>query len=107
MELVVKGRGIRLTEPMRRKAETKLAKITRIDPRVSRLEVEVLLEHNPRIDGSHRVEVVCTRGRGVFRAHAAGRDLDGALDQVIARLERQLTSYRGRLKSRRQAGPIA
>jgi ribosomal subunit interface protein len=107
MELVVKGRGIRLTEPMRRKAEAKLSRITRIDPKVSRLEVEVVLEHNPRIDGNHRVEVACTRGRGVFRAHAAGQDLDGALDQVIARLERQLISYRGRLRARRQAGPIA
>jgi ribosomal subunit interface protein len=107
MELVLKGRGIRLTETMRRTAEAKLAKISRVDPRVSRLVVEVVLEHNPRIEGNHRVEVACTRGRGVFRAHAAGQDLDGALDQVIARLERQLASYRGRLRSRRQAGPKA
>jgi ribosomal subunit interface protein len=107
MDLVLKGRGVRITEQMRKKAETKLARIERIDPRVSRLEVEVVLEHNPRIDGNHRVEVAATRGRGVFRAHAAGQDLEGALDQVIARLERQLISYRGKLRSRRQAGPIA
>jgi ribosomal subunit interface protein len=107
MDLVVKGRGLRITEPMRKTAEAKLAKIERIDPRVSRLEVEIVLERNPRIDGSHRVEVACTRGRGVFRAHAAGQDFEGALDQVIARLERQLISYRGKLRGRRQAGPIA
>ena len=107
MDLVVKGRGIRITDQMRKKAEDKLAKIGRIDPRVSRLEVEVVLEHNPRIEGNHRVEVACTRGRGVLRAHAAGQDLESALDQVIQRLERQLTDYRGKLKSRRQAGPIA
>jgi ribosomal subunit interface protein len=107
MDLVLKGRGVRITEQMRKKAETKLAKIERIDPRVTRVEVEVVLEHNPRIDGNHRVEVACTRGRGVFRAHAAGQDLEGALDQVIARLERQLISYRGKLRGRRQAGPIA
>jgi ribosomal subunit interface protein len=107
MDLVVKGRGVRITEQMRKTAESKLAKIGRIDPRVSRLELEVVLEHNPRIDGNHRVEVACTSGREVFRAHAAGQDLEGALDQVIARLERQLTSYRGKLRGRRQAGPIA
>ena len=107
MDLVLKGRGVRITEQMKKTAEAKLAKIERIDPRVSRVEVEVVLEHNPRIEGNHLVEVSCTRGRGVLRAHAAGRDLDGALDQVIARLERQLTSYRGKLRARRQAGPIA
>ena len=107
MDLVLKGRGVRITEQMRKKAEAKLARIERIDPRVSRVEVEVVLEHNPRIEGNHVVEVTCTRARGVFRAHAAGQDLDGALDQVIARLERQLTSHRGKLRGRRQAGPIA
>jgi ribosomal subunit interface protein len=107
LDLVVKGRGVRITEQMKKTAEAKLAKIERIDPRVSRVEVEVVLEHNPRIEGNHVVEVSCTRGRGVLRAHAAGRDLDGALDQAIARLERQLTSYRGKLRARRQAGPIA
>jgi ribosomal subunit interface protein len=107
LDLVLKGRGIRVTEQMRKKAEAKLAKIERIDPRVSRVEVELVLEHNPRIEGNHVVEVACTVGRGVLRAHASGQDLEGALDQVIARLERQLASYRGKLRDRRQAGPIA
>jgi ribosomal subunit interface protein len=107
MDLVLKGRGTRITDPMRRKAEAKLAKIGRIDPRVTRLEVEIVLEHNPRIDGKHRVAVACLRDRGVIRAEAVGHDLDGALDQVIERLERQLITYRGKLRSRRQAGPIA
>jgi len=107
MDLVLKGRGVRITEQMKKKAEAKLAKIQRIDPHVSRLEVEVILEHNPRIEGSHRVEVACTRDRGVLRAHAAGQDFESALDQTIERLERQLVSYRGKLRSRRQAGPVA
>jgi ribosomal subunit interface protein len=107
LDLVLKGRGVRITEQMKKTAEAKLAKIERIDPRVSRVEVEVVLEHNPRIEGNHVVEVACTRGRGLLRAHAAGQDLDGALDQVIARLERQLTSYRGKLRARRQARPTA
>jgi ribosomal subunit interface protein len=107
LDLVLKGRGIRITDQMKKKAEAKLAKIEQIDPRVSRLEVEVVLEHNPRIDANHQVEVACTTGRRVIRAHAAGQDLEGALDQVIQRLERQLITYRGKLRSRRQAGPIS
>jgi ribosomal subunit interface protein len=103
MDLVVKGRGMRITDQIRRTAEHKLGKLSRIDPRVTRLEVEVTKEPNPRIERGHRVEVACSTRRRVFRAHAAGQDVASALDQVIRRLERQLTSYRGKLRQRRQA----
>ncbi|HEV8421511.1 MAG TPA: ribosome-associated translation inhibitor RaiA [Actinomycetota bacterium] len=106
MEVFLKGRGLRITAAMRNRTETKLAKLGRIDPRVTRVEVEVILERNPRIDGSHRVDVACARGPRVIRAHAAGQDLDGALDQVIERLERRLTSRREKLRDRRHSGPM-
>ena len=91
---------------MRRTAQHKVQKLPRLAPRMSRIEVEVIREHNPRIDGSHRVEVACVTPRKVFRAEAAGQDLDAALDQVIQRLERQMTSHRDRMKDRREAGPM-
>jgi len=103
VDLVLKGRGVRITEQLRRTAEQKVGKLTRLDPRVTRLEVEVTKEPNPRIGGGHRVEVACTTPRRVFRAQAAGEDVTSALDQVIRRLERQISSYRGKLRSRRQA----
>ena len=106
MDLVLKGRGIRITDQMRARIEHKLARVGRLDPRVRRLEVELIGEKNPRIDGSHRVEVAADTARRVFRAQGAGHDVDSALDRVIDRLERQITSYRGRLRDRRQApGP--
>ena len=108
MDLVLKGRGIRITDQIRRTAEHKLEKIARRDPRIGRLEVEIIEEHNPRIGENHRVEVACTTRRRTFRAEGTGPDVDSALDQVIHRLERQITSYRGRLRDRifRRRGPV-
>ena len=103
MDLVLKGRGVKITDQIRRITEHKIGKLSRIDPRVTRVEVEVTKEANPRIDGGHRVEVACTTPRRVFRAEAAGEDVASALDQVIRRLERQITSYRGKLRHRRQS----
>jgi len=103
MDLVLKGRGVKITDQIRKAAEQKLGKLARIDPRVTRLVVEVTKEPNPRIDGGHRVEVACSTTRRVFRAEAAGEDVASALDQVIRRLERQITSYRGKLRHRRQS----
>ncbi len=106
MDVILKGRGVRITEQVRRTAEHKLSKIGRLEPRVRRLEVEIIEERNPRIDGSHRVEVTCDSLRNVFRAHGAGRDVNTALDQVVERLERQISRKRGRLRNRRQSGPM-
>jgi ribosomal subunit interface protein len=103
VDLVVKARGLDLTQRIRKVAEQKLAKIGRLDPRVLRLEVEIIGEHNPRVQGRHRVEVTCLRPRRTFRARGTGDDVDGALDQVVERLERQITSYRERLRTRRHA----
>src|SRR2546428_13416241 len=59
MDLVLKGRGMRITDQIRRTAEHKLAKISRLDPRVQRIEAAVIEERNPRIDGTHKVDVAC------------------------------------------------
>jgi ribosomal subunit interface protein len=106
LELILKGRGLRITDQIRKTAEHKVSKIERIEPRVQRMEIEIVEERNPRINGSHRVEVTCDVVRHVFRAQGAGPDVNAALDQVIDRLGRQISKRRGRLKDRRQAGPM-
>jgi ribosomal subunit interface protein len=100
MDLVLKGRGVRISDQIRRTAEHKLGKIARLDPRATRLEIEITQEHNPRIGASHRVQVAWASRRRTFRAEGSGPDIDSALDQVSDRLERQITSYRGKLRNR-------
>jgi ribosomal subunit interface protein len=100
MDLIVKGRGIHITDQLRRTIEHKLAKVERLEPRVLRVEVEVIEERNPRIDGSHRVEVACETTREVFRAEGTASEVETALDQMIEHLERQITSRRGKLRRR-------
>jgi len=99
MDLVLKARGLRITDQLRRSAEHKLAKLERLHRLPARVEVEVI-EENPRIDGGHRVDVSYSTGRRTFRAEGAGRDVDTALDQVAERLERQLSTYRSKRRQR-------
>jgi ribosomal subunit interface protein len=100
VELVLKARGLRITDPLRRSAEHKLSKIGRLAPDASRLEVELIEEPNPRIRGGHRVEVACATPRRTFRAEGTGPDIEVALDQVVDHLETQLTRHRGKLHDR-------
>ncbi|HCO02821.1 MAG TPA: ribosome-associated translation inhibitor RaiA [Actinobacteria bacterium] len=101
MDLILKGRGMRVTDRIRETAEHKLSKLERLDHAVSRIEVELIEEHNPRLGANHhRVEVACVSRRRTYRAEAAGRDVDSALAEVADRLERQISTQRGKLRHR-------
>jgi len=102
VDLVLKGRDVRITDQIRRTTEHKLGKIARLDRRVERLEVEFVHERNPRVgsNGSHRVEIACGTKRRTLRVEGSGRDVDSALDQAVDRLQRQISSYRGKLRDR-------
>ena len=49
MDLVVKGRGVRITDQLRRSVHHKLERLSRLEPRAVRVEVEVISERNRRL----------------------------------------------------------
>jgi putative sigma-54 modulation protein len=100
VDLVLKARGVRITDQLRRIAEHKLRKIERLLPDITRLEVELIEERSPRVGGGHRVEVACETPHHTYRAHGNGRDVDAAIDGVVDRLEHQIVRHRGKLHDR-------
>jgi ribosomal subunit interface protein len=100
VDLVLKARGARITDQVRRAAEQKLGKIARLAPEAIRMEVEVVEHPSERIDGGRRVEVACSTPRRTYRAIGKGRNIEAAFDQVVERLERQISRYRGKLHDR-------
>jgi ribosomal subunit interface protein len=104
MDLVLTGRGTRVNEHLRQVTRHKLARLDRIEPRLLRLEVEVVSEKNPRQGGAHRVEAVASTPRKTYRAHADARDVAAALDLVVERLERQIRDHHEKRRARLLAG---
>ncbi|MGH2724472.1 MAG: ribosome hibernation-promoting factor, HPF/YfiA family [Actinomycetota bacterium] len=100
MDLVVKGRGDRVSGQTRGRVERKLGRLSRLDRRIARVEVEVIRQPSRRVDGGHRVEASCRSSRRTFRASATGADVDSALDRVVERLERQIAREQDRRRSR-------
>lgn len=104
MEFVLKGRGDHVAQRLRQVTQHKLARLERIEPRLTRLEVEVTVEKNPRQGGIHRVDVLAAAPRKTYRAHAEAKDVGSALDVVAERLERQIRDHHQRRRARRIAG---
>jgi ribosomal subunit interface protein len=91
MEIVVRGRNVEVPEHYRQHVEDKVGQLERFDTKLSRIDVELLHEKNPRQSAScQRVEITL-RGKGpVVRAEAAGPDFYAALDLACAKLDNAL-----------------
>lgn len=91
MEITVTGRHVTVPERFRRHIEEKLSKVPQLDPRVSRCDVVVTHEANPRqAKEAERIEITCHAKRSVIRAEASADDLYGALDVAMTRLGERL-----------------
>lgn len=93
MDITVTGRKKTISDRFRRHLDEKLEKIPHLAPRVSRIEVVLTSEANPRMaKASERVEITCFVKRSVVRAEAAADEeyaaLDLALNKLLERLRR-------------------
>jgi ribosomal subunit interface protein len=91
VDIVVRGRGVEVSDRFRARVEEKLAKVERLDHKVQLVDVEVSKEPNPRLaERALRVELTI-RSRGpVVRAEAAADDKYAALDLACGKLESRL-----------------
>ena len=102
MEFTFKGRGLRISEEIRQVARHKLARLARMEPRATLVEIEVIVQRNPRLP-PFRVDGALIRPRKTFRAHGEGPDAPTAVDQLAERLERQVRDDHSRRRPRRPA----
>jgi ribosomal subunit interface protein len=100
MDLTFTGRGVGVSDAVRETAQHKLAAISRLEPRVTRIDLEFISEHHPRLDGTTRVEAAVHVPRKTFRAQAEAVDVPTALDRVVERLERQIRDHHGKRRKR-------
>jgi ribosomal subunit interface protein len=91
IELVVRGRNVEVPEHFRQLVIDKLSRVERYDHKISRTDVELTHENNPRQTGScQHIEVTCRTRGPVVRAEACAADFYKALDLVVDKLERRL-----------------
>jgi ribosomal subunit interface protein len=100
MEVGFRARHGHLDAETKQRFQEKLAKLSRYDGRIDRVDVEVTFETRGRIGGGHRIEASCHSGRQTYRAHAEGDEVLLALDKLIQRLERQISDAHGKKKHR-------
>jgi len=99
--LTFTGRGVPVSDEIREHAEHKLALLERIEPRMTEIHLELVAEHHPSpTNGLKLIKAAVLLPRKTFRAHAEAYDVRTALDDVAAKLERQLRDHHRKRLSR-------
>jgi ribosome hibernation promoting factor len=101
MQFQVKSRNVEVSDTIKAYAEEKLRKLERQldDPRV---ELELAVEKNPSIAENQVAEATIWTKGPVLRAREASADMRASIDQLVEKLERQVTRYRTRGRDRRR-----
>src|SRR5207342_3529289 len=90
-------------------AEKRLGKLSKqLDDDVTRVELEIAEEKNPRVADSHVAEVTIWTKGPTMRAREASHDIYAAIDLVAEKLQRQVLKYREkRIQYQHHGGPHA
>jgi putative sigma-54 modulation protein len=93
MELVVHGHNVVVTEALESYARKKLAHLARFWGGVQAAQVLLEIER-----GQHICEATVPLRGAVLRGEARTKDMYGAIDEAVAKLERQIQRYRARFE---------
>ena len=97
------GRNVEVPDHYRQHVTEKLEKVVKLDPKMIRMDVELLHERNPRqADNCQRVEITCISRGPVVRAEASARDFYSALDLALGKLMERLRRAADRRRDRRR-----
>jgi ribosomal subunit interface protein len=103
VEIVVRARKTEVSERFRRHVEDKLDKLGKYDGRLTRIDVELTHEANPRLAAEAEKVEITARSKGpVIRAEAAAQDPYSALDLAVGKLESRLRRAADRRHDRRR-----
>ena len=100
MRLQVKGRNVEVSDSIRRYAEDKLGRLERQLADPTQVELELAIERNPSIADDHVAEATIWTKGPTLRARESSTAFEASIDQLVDKLERQVTRYRAK-RSRR------
>ena len=99
MDVVIRGKNVKVSKSLREAAEEHLAKLDRYANGFARAEVDFSEERNPRISENQKCEVLVHVKGHLLKAHASASEPFAALYAVCDKVEHQVK----RLKDKRVA----
>src|SRR6201984_1303445 len=102
LELSVKGKNLEVRDSIRKYAERKIGKLDKHVSKLARVELELAVEKNPSISENQVAEATVWLKGHTLRAREATRDMKASIDELSAKLLRQVKDERDRKAARRK-----
>lgn len=100
MHMIVKGKNLEVTNALREYAVEKVSRVERYLDRITKTEIEMSVERNPKIPDNQVVEVTIFSSGPIIRAKESAVDMYQAIDLVTSKLERQARKVKTKLIDR-------
>ncbi len=102
MRITIRGKNLTVLDKDRAYIERKLQRLERMLDDRSEADVELRLEGNHKVDGSHIVDVTLSTAGQSLRSVATAASFKVAADEVIDKIERRTVEARQRPRDRRR-----
>lgn len=106
MRLQIKGNGVDVSDSVRSYAEHKLGKLERQLADPTQVELKLKMERNPAIAANHVAEATIWTKGPTLRAREASSAWEASIDELVAKLERQVKRYREKRSRRAARGSV-
>ena len=93
MKITYSGKNMEVSEYLRELADKKLAKLERYFPEDTVVQVTMAVEKN-----RHIIEVTIPYAGGIIRGEEVTSDMYASIDNVIAKLEKQIIRHKSKLE---------
>jgi len=94
MQLIIKGKNIEITDPLRKYVHKKLGKLDRYLPTIDEVRVELSVENVKSSKDRQVVQVTMRSNSMILRAEERSADIFAAIDAVRDKLQRQIKRYK-------------
>jgi ribosome hibernation promoting factor len=102
MELSVKGKNLEVNDSIRKYVERKIGKLDKHVSKLARVEIELAVEKNPSIADNQVAEATVWLKGNTLRARKATTDMKASIDELSAKLLRQVKEERDRKAAKRK-----
>lgn len=97
MKIVIEGKNIELTDPLKTYVNEKLSKLQKHYEQIIKgheVRVKLSVEKNPRISKNSKTEVTIFLDGKIIRSEQETEDMYASIDLVVDKLDRQIQKYK-------------
>ena len=100
MKIIVNGRNIELTDPIKQYVTEKIDRLEHHYDFIQEIHVFLSVEKNPRISANQLAEATVVVSRAVLRVEVSSEDLYASIDKLVDKVDRVLNRHKTKLLGR-------